>query len=283
MLLESVEGQDIAWQLFGSTGATALVAQHEPLTIIVAAFDNGGHRVVATAYIDDEVHRESMERVISSIIVSGRSYELPSDAALLEHGGVYEGMWSAGEEIYLAFDATEEESLLMVLDTLEGVAKIEILNPEGYPVPGAREEYVRHDLSASVLLVEPGQSGRYHTRISDALSGGGRFKLYLFDLGPETPLAVERVENSLPSGSADEYVIDALAGQAVIVQGKSAGALRLVLQDSSGNYVREHRSSSNDPASLFLIPEADADYIVEVTELNGQAMDYELLIVREVR
>ena len=282
MFTATFNGLDVAWQLFATTGATAIGVEAVPMTIIVAAFDDGGNRAVATGVIAEEEYQVPIDMMISSINVAERIYQPPGDADLLALDTAYEGLWLENEPTFLAFDMTADVPVIVVLDVLDGIAEIEISNPEGHPVSGASDHYVI-DISASVLLIQPELDGRYHARISDAMFGGGRFELYLIDLGVETPLAVDRMEMSLPAGGANEHVIDGVAGQPMIIYGTSAGDLRLVLRDSSGNYLEENRGVGIDPATLFFVPESDGAYTAEVTELNGQRIDYELLIVRDVR
>lgn len=171
----------------------------------------------------------------------------------------------------------EEDVVLRVYDQPVTAANIGQLTPVAEWDNGTAGD-------REIAVFTPQKEGEFYLVVQEAAGGDVSYQLYLFDKGTTEPPVILNERQTLPAGGAITYVVASETSRAILVFVAPADEvtdLALRIENPSGTVANEGNfSGAGSAEALFILPRADTEYTVRVSEAAGAAGDYTILIIR---
>jgi hypothetical protein len=171
----------------------------------------------------------------------------------------------------------EEDAVLRVYDQAVTAANIGQLTPVAEWDNGAAGD-------REIAVFTPQEEGEYYLVVQEAAGGAVSYQLYLFDEGTTVPPVIVNETGTLAAGGSNTYPVSSETSRAIlvfVVPADEATDLALRIENPSGTVANEGDfSGAGSAEALFILPRADTEYTVRVSEAAGDAGDYTILIIR---
>jgi hypothetical protein len=171
----------------------------------------------------------------------------------------------------------EEDVLLRAYDQEVTAANIGQLTPVAewdFGKAGDRE----------IAVFTPQEEGEYYLVVTEAAGGAASYQLYLFDEGITTPPVILNETGTLAAGASNTYPVASETSRAIllfVIPADVATDLAVSIETPGGTVANEGDfSGAGSAEALFILPRADTEYTVRVSEAAGAAGDYTILIIR---